>query len=62
MFKVFSSDAATKTHGAVDGNLMDLVNPFSFPADTATAVAKTAAVAAIAWVGRGYKENKTFGF
>lgn len=62
MFKVFSAGAATKTHGAVDGNLLDLVNPMSLPADTTTAVSKTVATALISWVARGYKENKTIGF
>jgi len=60
MFKVFSADAAVKTHGAVDGTLFDLVNPLSLPADTITAVSKTAVAVAVGWVGHASRTAGKF--
>lgn len=57
----YSVDATTKTHGLVDGTFIDLLTPSS-PLDSTGELMRMAAVGAISWVGRGYKENKTFGF
>ena len=57
----FSKDAATKTHGLVEANFMDCLNPFAELNDTGSAL-RTAIYGVGAWVGRGYKENRTFGF
>lgn len=63
--KTLSDDAAkigtaTKTHAVVDGTFFDLINPFALPGDTTTAVLKLGVYGAAAWVGRGYRDTKTF--
>lgn len=65
MFKILSDDAAKigtapKTHAAVEGTLLDLVNPMALPGDTTTALVKTAIVAGAGWIGRGYRDTKSF--
>lgn len=63
--KKLSSDAteigsATKTHAVVDGTFFDLINPLAIPGDSTTAVLKAGLYAGAAWVGRGYRDTKTF--
>lgn len=54
IIQTMSTSAATKTHGPVDGTLVDLINPFSLPGDSTTAMMKTAVVGVGAWLARGY--------
>lgn len=54
VIQVMSTTATTKTHGATDGTLFDLINPVSLPGDTTTAMLKTAAAGATGYVLRGY--------
>jgi len=60
LIKVMSADAATKTHGAVDGTLFDAVNPFSLPGDSTSAAIKSAAMGLFGWVGAVYKKTGSF--
>lgn len=53
--------AATKTHGLVDGTLVDVINP-TVPLDSTGNLMRAGVYGVIGWVGRGYKENKSFGF
>ena len=53
--------ATTKTHGLVDGSLLDVFLP-SKPLDATGELIRMAAFGAMGWVGRGYKESRTFGF
>lgn len=57
----YSTEAATKTHGLVEASFMDTLNPFAELNDTGSAV-RTAVWTVGAWVARGYRDNKTFGF
>ena len=57
----FSKDAATKTHGLVEANFIDCLNPFAELNDTGSAL-RTAVYGVGAWVARGYKDFKTLGF
>lgn len=61
LIKKYSDTATTKTHGLVDGTLVDIINPSS-PLDSTGEMLRMGVVGVAAWVGRGYKENKTFGF
>lgn len=58
----FDAAAATKTHGAVDATLIEVINPFgpSLVGSTENLL-RNATVALIAWVGRGYKDSGSFG-
>lgn len=60
LIQKYSVDATTKTHGLVDGTLMDVINP-TVPLDGTGNIIRTGVVGLVAWVGRGYKENRTFG-
>lgn len=57
----YDTTAATKTHGLVDGTIMDLLMP-TVPLDTTGNFLRSAAYFGIGWLGRGYKENKSIGF
>lgn len=57
----FSKDVATKTHGLEDADFIECLNPFAELNDTGSAL-RTVIYGVGAWVGRGYKESKTFGF
>lgn len=56
----FDTAATTKTHGLVDGNMIDIINP-SVSLDSTGNFLRAAAFGVVGWVGRGYKETKTFG-
>lgn len=63
--KKLSDDAteigqAAKTHAVVDGTLLDLLNPFALSGDTTTAALKSALYGVVGWVGRGYRDTKSF--
>lgn len=63
--KKLSDDATeigttAKTHAVVDGTFLDLINPFAIPGDTATAAFKSAIYGVAGWVGRGYRDTKSF--
>jgi hypothetical protein len=61
LIKKYDVSAATKTHGLIDGTLVDIINPSS-PLDATGELIRMGVVGVAAWVGRGYKENKSFGF
>lgn len=61
LIKKYSTEAASKTHGLVDGNLLDVINP-SASLDATGEFLRMGVAGVIGWVGRGYKENSTFGF
>jgi len=57
----FDVSATTKTHGLVDGSIIDLVNP-NVPLNSTGELLRMGTLAAVGWIGRGYKESKSFGF
>jgi hypothetical protein len=61
LIQKYDAAAAVKTHGLVDGTLVDIINPAS-PLDATGELIRMAVIGVGAWVGRGYKENKSFGF
>lgn len=61
-FKKLTTEATTKTHGEADATILDILLPTVPLAGTTENLLRGAAHLAIGWVGRGYKENKTFGF
>jgi hypothetical protein len=61
LIQKYDAAAAVKTHGLVDGTIVDLINPSS-PLDSTGEMLRMATFGVIGWVGRGYKENKSFGF
>lgn len=61
MIKKYSDTAVTKTHGLVDGSLIDLVNP-AVPLDTFGETVRMGVSGAAGWVLRGKKETGNFGF
>lgn len=61
LIKKYSTEATTKTHGLVDGTITDLFLP-SAPLDSTGELLRMGVVGVAAWVGRGYKENRSFGF
>lgn len=60
-FQKYDTTAATKTHGAVDATLIECMNPFG-PALVGTTenLVRSLTVGAIAWFGRGYRDNGSF--
>lgn len=60
-FQKYDATAATKTHGAVDATVFEVVNPFG-PALVGTTenLLRNGVVAAVAWVGRGYRDSGSF--
>lgn len=61
LLQKFDDKAATKTHGLVDANLIDVINP-AVPLSTTGEVIRMATVGVASWVARGYRDNRTFGF
>lgn len=61
LIQKYDTTATTKTHGLVDGTLVDVINP-TVPLDSTGNLMRAAAYGVVGWVGRGYKENKSFGF
>lgn len=61
MIKKYSDTAGTKTHGLIDGNLIDLVNP-GVALDTFGETLRMGASGVVGWVLRGKKETGNFGF
>lgn len=57
----YDTTATTKTHGLVDGTLIDVINP-TVPLDSTGNLLRAAAYGAAGWVGRGFKEGMGFGF
>lgn len=60
--KKFEAATSGATHKEVDGNLIDLINPTVALSDSTSNILRMGAVGLAAWVGRGYKENRTFSF
>lgn len=60
-FEKFDIAATTKTHGAVEATLVEVMNPFG-PSLVGTTenLLRGLTVGAIAWVGRGYRDNGSF--
>lgn len=57
----FATTATTKTHGAVEATLVEVMNPFGPPlVGTTENLLRGATIAAVAWVGRGYRDSKSF--
>lgn len=50
------------THAVKDGTLVDLINPTVPLADTTSNFLRMGASVAVGWVGRGYRDTKSFGF
>lgn len=60
LVKKLSTDAATKTHGEVDGSIIDLINPTVPLADTTSNFLRAATFGLVGWVGRGYRDTQSF--
>lgn len=56
----YTTTATTKTHGLEDASLLEIVLPTT-PLDSTGTLIRSAAHFALGWVGRGYKENGSFG-
>lgn len=57
----FDTTASTKTHGAVDATVIEVMNPFGPPLVGMTEnLLRGATIAAVAWVGRGYRDSGSF--
>lgn len=56
----FSTTATDKTHGKEDASLMDLLNP-TVPLDGPGNLVRSGAYFGLGWIGRGYRDTKTFG-
>jgi len=60
-FQKFDPAAATKTHGATDATLVEVLNPFGPPlVGTTENLLRSVAAGAIGWVGRGYRDSGSF--
>lgn len=62
LIKKFDTSATTKTHGEVDGTLLDAINPTVPLSDTTSNVIRAGVYGVIGWVGRGYRDTKSFSF
>lgn len=62
LIKVMEEASSGATHKAVDGTLVDVINPLALPGDTTSALLKQGVAAAVGWFGRGYRDNKKFSF
>lgn len=60
LIQKFDAAATTKTHGAVDGTIMDALMPTVPLADTTSNFIRAGAYFAMGWLGRGKKETGTF--
>jgi len=60
-FQKYDATAATKTHGAIDATLIEVMNPFG-PSLVGTTenLLRGLVIGAAAWVGRGYRDNGSF--
>jgi len=61
-FQKFSDTATTKTHGAVDASMIDVLMPHTELVGSTSNLMRSAAYGVIGWVGRGYRDTKSFGF
>lgn len=60
-FQKYDAAATTKTHGAVDADLIEVLNPFG-PSLVGTTenLLRGLTSALIGWVGRGYRDSGSF--
>lgn len=61
LVKKYTTTATTKTHGEEDAGLVDIINP-AVPVDTIGSAVRYGIGFLGGWLGRGYKETRTFGF
>jgi len=62
MFKKFSNTATEKTHGIVDASIVDGLMPHTELAGSTSNLLRSGAHIALGWVGRGYRDTKSFSF
>lgn len=55
--KVFSEDAATKTHGEIDGTIIDIALPHTLLANATLNTLRSGLYALGGWVGRGVADG-----
>lgn len=56
----FDANATTKTHGAVDATLIDVINPTVPLVGSLENGLRAAFYGVVGWVGRGYRDTKSF--
>lgn len=61
-FEKFDSAAAQKTHGVVSASFVDVLMPHTELKGSTANLLRSAAYAAIGWVGSNYKKTGNFGF
>lgn len=57
----YDESATTLTHGLVDADLLDVLNP-TVPLDSTGEFTRMGVVGIAAWLARGYKEKGTVSF
>lgn len=62
MIQKFEVAATGATHAAVDATLMDVLNPTVPLADSTGNLLRVGVYGVGAWLARGYRDNKSFGF
>jgi len=62
MFNKFVPAATGATHVEATATIVDVINPLVPLSDSTSNLARAAVYAVGGWVGRGYRDNKTFGF